>query len=92
VILHTFKIGYYLGHIKQCYLPGKMADNMHSQKQVVMALFLHSPPHNWVRKCFDFLPFINKLPLKAITVKYVPAQSAVEMPIFLVTKAIKHTN
>jgi hypothetical protein len=45
-----------------------MADNMLSQKQVVMALFLHSSPHNWVRKCFDFLPFINKLPYIYFTV------------------------
>jgi hypothetical protein len=30
VILHIFKMSYQLRNIEQCYLPGKMADNMHS--------------------------------------------------------------
>jgi hypothetical protein len=46
-------------------LPGKIADNMHSRKKsdhlLPPALFLHSSPHNWVRKCLDDLPFIDKL-------------------------------
>jgi hypothetical protein len=32
------------------------------------ALFLHSSPHNWVRKCLDFLPFIGELPYIYFTV------------------------
>ena len=32
------------------------------------ALFLHSSPHNWVRKCPNFLPFIDKLPYINFTV------------------------
>jgi len=33
VILHIFKMSYQLRNIEQCYLPGKMADNMHSHKK-----------------------------------------------------------
>ena len=33
VILHVFKMSYELKNIEQCYLPGKMADNMHSHKK-----------------------------------------------------------
>ena len=33
IILHIFKIIYQLGNIEQCYLPGKMADNMHSHEK-----------------------------------------------------------
>ena len=49
VILHIFKISYQLGNIEQCYLPGKMADNMHSHEKsnhfmsiLPSALFPHS--------------------------------------------------
>ena len=59
-------MSYQLGNIEQCYLPGKMADNMHSHKKsnhfmsiLPPALFLHSPPHIWVIKCLDFLPSIH---------------------------------
>src|ERR1700728_4188851 len=31
-------------------------------------LFLHSFPHNWVRKCLDFLPLIGELPYIYFTV------------------------
>jgi len=31
-------------------------------------LFLHSSPHNWVRKCLGFLPFIGELPYIYFTV------------------------
>ena len=34
VILHIFKISYQLQNIEQWYLPGKMADNMHSHEKV----------------------------------------------------------
>jgi len=53
VILHIFKMSYQLRNIEQCYLPGKMADNMHSHKKSdptscpVSALL----PHN----CYSFL-------------------------------------
>jgi hypothetical protein len=62
-----------LSAIAQCYLPGKMADNMHSHKKQsshpsCLLLFLHSSPHNWVRKCLDFLTFIDKLPYTYFTV------------------------
>jgi len=58
VILHIFKMSYQLRNIEQCYLPGKMADNMHSHKKsdhlmsiLPPALFPHSYPHN----CYSFL-------------------------------------
>jgi hypothetical protein len=64
-----------LSAMAQCYLPGKMADNMHSHKKsdhlmfiLPPALFLHSSPHNRVIKCLDFLTFIDKFPYTYFTV------------------------
>ena len=58
VILHIFKMSYQLRNIEQCYLPGKMADNMHSHEKsdhlmsiLPPALFPHSYPHS----CWCFL-------------------------------------
>jgi hypothetical protein len=54
-----------LSAMAQCYLLEKMADTMHSHKKMIISCpsswpwFLHSFPHNWVRKCLDFLPFID---------------------------------
>ena len=33
VILHIFKMSYQLRNIELCYLPWKMADNMHSHEK-----------------------------------------------------------
>ena len=64
-----------LSAIAQCYLPGKMADNMHSHTKsdhlmsiLPPALFLHSSSHNRVIKCLDFLTFIDKFPYTYFTV------------------------
>jgi hypothetical protein len=77
-----------LSAIAQCYLPGKMADNMHSHKKqssLPPALFLHSSPHNWVRKCLDFLTFIDKLPYTYFTVDKALCMAVCYLFIFIFT-------
>jgi hypothetical protein len=54
VILHIFKMSYRLRNIEQCYLPGKMGNNMHSHEKVIITSPLcnrdfFSPVHSPVR-------------------------------------------